>query len=150
MAKVTDFGFAKQSWNAKLNCVILSGTFCGTLPYECPEILEHKKYDAFKADTWSMVLFKCGLWCCLTNSPCAFQGVTLFIMLHDRFPFHYRDRKLMLSEIKDHPKFIRSRYTKKLPSGANSLIEHLLHPNEEKRATVQVILANNYLRNYAK
>lgn len=35
--------------------------FSGTLPYECPQILEHRQYDAFKADMFSM-------------------GVTLFIM----------------------------------------------------------------------
>ena len=65
VAKLTDFGFAKQCIDKKKN-LIMSNTFCGTLPYECPEILQHKQYNAFKADTWSM-------------------GVTIFIMLHDRF-----------------------------------------------------------------
>ena len=124
---MTDFGFAKQCYDDKHKCVILSGTLCGTVAYECPQILEHKKYDAFKADTWSM-------------------GVSLFIMLHDRFPFHFKDRKEMLTEIMDYPKFLRTRYVKKLPSDANSLVEQLLNPNEDERADVQVIIRSSYLR----
>lgn len=70
---MTDFGFAKQCFDAEKHRVILSTTFwylrtkcfyifknlivlfllhSGTLPYECPQILEHKPYDAFKADCW--------------------------------------------------------------------------------------------------
>lgn len=35
--KVTDFGFARQAVNKKGE-VILSGTFCGTLPYQSVSI----------------------------------------------------------------------------------------------------------------
>ncbi len=73
------------------------------------------------------------------------MGVTFFIMLFDRFPFHYKDRKQMLCEIKDYPKFIKSRYSKKLPSDATRLIEAMLHPDEAKRANVGLILSNRYL-----
>ena len=124
---MTDFGFAKQCYDESRQSVILSGTFCGTLPYECPQILEHKKYDAFKADTWSM-------------------GVSLFIMLYDHFPFHWKERKKMLAEIHDYPKFLRSRYVKKRPSDANRLLEQLLNPSEAERASVQDILDSPYLR----
>lgn len=68
-------------------------------------------------------------------------------MLHDRFPFHHKDRKLMLQEIKNYPRYLRSRYSKKLPNDANRLVEQLLHPDEAKRASVQTILTNTYLRN---
>lgn len=75
------------------------------------------------------------------------MGVTFFIMLFDRFPFHYKDRKVMLTEIKDHPKFLKSRYSKKLPSDGTRLLEQLLHPDEAKRAAVNVILSNRYILN---
>ena len=71
--KVTDFGFARQVVNKKGE-VILSGTFCGTLPYQSvsqwirglnkpnfyfifffkPEIIAQKMYDPIKADCWAM------------------------------------------------------------------------------------------------
>ncbi|KAH9409011.1 protein serine threonine kinase [Tyrophagus putrescentiae] len=129
VAKLTDFGFAKQCFDNDKHRVILSSTFCGTLPYECPQILEHKPYDAFKADCWSM-------------------GVTLFIMLFSAFPFHYKDRKQMLNEIKDYPKYLQARFmAKKLPGDALQLMEHLLHPDEAKRASVHAILSNRYILN---
>ena len=67
----------------------------------------------------------------ITSQDTWSMGVTLFILMHDRFPFHYKDRKEMLREIKDYPTFLRSRYVKKLPSKAVALQEHLLHPNED-------------------
>lgn len=125
VAKMTDFGFAK---NFDVDNMVPSTTFCGTVPYECPQILEHKPYNAFKADIWSM-------------------GVTLFIMLHNRFPFQYKDRKEMIRQVKDYPKFLRSRYVRQdLPSSAGRLLEVMLNPDEERRATVQDILRSSYLR----
>jgi len=55
IAKMTDFGFAKKIADSSRGEVTMSTTFCGTLPYECPQILEHKAYNGFKADIWSMV-----------------------------------------------------------------------------------------------
>ena len=94
------------------------------------------------------------------------MGVTFFVMFHNRFPFQlvfvldstavlnvdvhflrsYNDRKQMLREIKNYPQFIRSRYVKDLPSTAVRLVEELLHPDENKRASVQAILNNAYLK----
>ena len=127
IAKMTDFGFAKKIADSADGKVTMSTTFCGTLPYECPQILEHKAYNGFKADIWSM-------------------GVSFFIMLHDRFPFHFRDRKMMLKEIYDYPAYLRTRYVAKLPNDANRLIEELLHPEERRRGSVQTILKSPYLR----
>ena len=64
VAKLTDFGFAKKI-SDKSNKVTMSSTFCGTMPYESPQVLKRRPYNAFKADIWSM-------------------GVTIFIMLHQK------------------------------------------------------------------
>ena len=64
-----------------------------------------------------------------------------------RFPFRYKEgRKQMLADMMNHPSYVRSRYVKKLPPNADRLIEHLLHPDEHMRGTVQTILSNPYLR----
>lgn len=69
-----------------------------------------------------------------------------FVLL--AFPFHYKDRKQMLSEIKDYPKYLQARFlARKLPGDAMQLMEHLLHPDESKRASVHAILSNRYILN---
>jgi len=128
VAKLTDVGFAKQSYDTKAECVILSKTFCGTKPYECPQIVAHMQYDTFKADIWSM-------------------GVSLFIMLHARFPFHHREKKQFLAEMWDFPDYLRSRcVVKNLPRGATKLLEAMLNPSEKERATVNDLVTNAYLK----
>ena len=46
VAKVTDFGFAKESWDKERDRPLLSETFCGTEPYysvsrQVPTMLVH-------------------------------------------------------------------------------------------------------------
>lgn len=54
----------------------------------------------------------------------------------------------MLNEIKDYPKYLQARFmAKKLPGDALQLMEHLLHPDEAKRASVHAILSNRYILN---
>lgn len=129
VAKMSDFGFAKESFDRSSRRVLLSSTFCGTLPFECPQILEHKPYDAFKGDIWSM-------------------GVTFFIMFHNKFPFNYRDgSKAMLKQHYDYPGHIRSKYERKLPHDANRLCEDMLNPDEGKRCSVKELVSNSYIKN---
>jgi len=49
-AVLCDFGFSRDvNLDDKL-----SGTYCGSLPYVAPEIVNHHMYDPFKADCWSL------------------------------------------------------------------------------------------------
>ena len=92
VAKLTDFGFAKESYDQHKKEVILSETFCGTEPYYSPQIVDQQKYDPFMADCWSM-------------------GVLLFAMINNKFPFHFDEKtgpEGMLKEQMD-PKFLEKR-----------------------------------------
>lgn len=126
IAKLSDFGFARQSFDSATNKVLMSTTFCGTLPYYCPQLLQKVPYDTFKADVWAM-------------------GVSFFIMLENRFPFHFKEKPLMLQEMTDFPKFIRSRYSKELSNDARRLLETMLNPNEKERVNIGDVQHNRWL-----
>ena len=133
VAKLADFGLAKQCYNPETKSNIMSRTYCGTCSYECPQILQHHPYNGFKADIWSM-------------------GVTLFIMVHNKKPFDKNDnkKKMLKQMIKYYPKHLRNMYVKKdLPETAYKLQEDMLNPDEEKRAKVKDILQNEWLKRNA-
>ena len=88
VAKLTDFGFACEAVDDE-GFTILSETFCGTRPYYSPEILFNKGYNPLKADTWAM-------------------GVVLYILLHNKFPFHHKNKEQQQTEVLD-PKYINDR-----------------------------------------
>ena len=82
IAKLTDFGFATDQTVDTEGYPILSRTYCGTVPYYSPQIVTKKPYSPFKADVWA-------------------HGVVLYAMTHNRFPFHFKDTKLMVKEQND-------------------------------------------------
>ena len=89
VAKLTDFGFATEAIDSD-GAIVMSETFCGTMPYYCPQILSKKAYNPFKADVWA-------------------HGIVLYAMTHNRFPFHFKDRKVMIKE-QQNKKYIQSRF----------------------------------------
>ena len=54
VAKMTDFGFATESWDWKQQKPVLCRTWCGTAPYYPPQILRFIEYNPFAADCYSM------------------------------------------------------------------------------------------------
>lgn len=89
-------------------------------------MLEHRKYNAFKADIWAM-------------------GVSFYILLFSSFPFYFRDKKVMLAEMHNFPTHLQMRYPRRMPKEATKLVERLLHPDETKRGSVKTILKNSYI-----
>lgn len=133
VAKLTDFGFAKESYNSEKNEVILSETFCGTEPYYCPQIVMRKKYDPFMADCWAM-------------------GVVLFAMLNNKFPFHFGKQyypKGMLKEMLD-PNHLNSRYTKQFSKHVKDLTQKLLDPEESTRLPMEGVLKHKWIKEKGK
>ncbi|XP_075216090.1 testis-specific serine/threonine-protein kinase 1-like [Lycorma delicatula] len=74
--KLADFGFARFVVDNGGN-FLMSRTFCGSLPYTAPEILEGHAYDARKADMWSL-------------------GVVLYVMLNRSLPFESQSVKILI------------------------------------------------------
>lgn len=101
-------------------------TFCGTVPYKSPQLLAKKPYNGFKADVWAM-------------------GVSLYIMLHRRFPYHFRDREQMLAEAADYPAYIHSRYRKDLGEEAVALLDGMLAPEEGGRWSIKQVVGCGWL-----
>lgn len=127
-AKLTDFGFARQMYDSDSR---VSQTYCGTLPYNCPCKVAGNPYDPLKSDVWSM-------------------GVILYILLHNRFPFHYDDTKEMLLEMLNHPDYIRSRFSSEMPREGRQLFEAMLNPFEKKRCSLKYVIANQWLKQLSK
>ena len=125
VAKVTDFGFAKESWDNDRNQPLLSETFCGTEPYYSPQIVARRAYDPFAADVWAL-------------------GVMLFCMLNNKFPYHFGDSKAMLKEMYD-PKFIGTRYIKKFPADLRQLQEALFTVNEKDRISMADVMNHGWI-----
>lgn len=125
--KLTDFGFANLIMNESMNINdVLSETFCGTVPYYSPQLTSKKPYNPFKADVWAM-------------------GVVLYTMLHNRFPFHYKDVKKMYNEQTDYPDYIKSRFATNISKPVQELMLLMFHPNDSIRVTMQQVLAHDWV-----
>ena len=126
IAKLTDFGFAKESVDKETNEMIVSETFCGTEPYYSPQIVMRKPYNPFLADVWAM-------------------GVVLFAMLNNKFPFHFGDARVMLREQKD-PNHIRKRYVKEFSKEYKQLQEDMFEVNEKERISCSECLESEWVK----
>ena len=133
VAKLTDFGFAKESYDQEKQAVIFSDTYCGTEPYYSPQIVKRKPYDPFMADCWAM-------------------GVVLFAMLNNKYPFHFGKKigpKGMLNEMMD-PHHLVKRYVKDFSKHVKNLIERLLDPEENTRISMQEVLSHKWIKEKGK
>ena len=125
-AKLTDFGFVKESWDQNKQEVILSDTFCGTEPYYSPEILRKVKYDPYKADVWAM-------------------GITLFAMTNNKYPFHFAKVKQHLKEIDD-PDHLKGRFIKKFSRHYKELLKKMLERNEPERIGIKDVCDHKWIK----
>ncbi|NXG07576.1 TSSK1 kinase, partial [Sakesphorus luctuosus] len=75
--KLIDFGFSKPLSRDVNGKIILSNTFCGSLAYSAPELIERVPCDPRVSDMWSL-------------------GIILFAMLYASQPFDTSNVKEML------------------------------------------------------
>lgn len=122
---IIDFGFAEETTLVdvetgetlprKLN------SFCGSLDYSAPEILQHIEFDGKKADVWSL-------------------GVVVYALLTGNFPFEAKKRHRILEKIVigDYP----------IPSGishtACSLLNQMLQKHPDNRSSISSLLEHEW------
>lgn len=124
--KLSDFGFANFVLEEEKNVYEqLSTTYCGTLPYYSPQLLQKRPYSPFKADVWAM-------------------GIVLFAMLTNRFAYHFQDTKKMLAEMLDWPAFIRTRFDGQSPL-VKDLLQNIFLPDDRQRPTMKEVLEHRWI-----
>lgn len=99
---------------------MLSSTHCGTEKYMAPEILQKKRYDPMKADTWSL-------------------GVCLYVMLADCYPFDNKDKVLMVRKMENRDWKFPPKVQDNVSGLCINLSKRLLEPNVEKRIQMKQI-----------
>jgi len=116
--KIGDFGFARY-----LNPGESSHTYCGSKAYVALEIMQSVEYSDNSVDIWS-------------------AGVILYVMLTGIMPFDDRKQKEMIAMQRAH----RIRFPRGMPSdSARRLIMHMLHPDPNKRITLDRIITSEWL-----
>lgn len=120
--KIADFGFARR-----MTPTDLSKTYCGSMAYAAPEILEGIPYTGREADVWS-------------------SGVILFIMLAALMPF--RDESIGKLTLDQHRPLRYPDHIRVSPSGRH-LVERLLNVEPHKRPTCHHILTSGWIKTNA-
>uniref|UniRef100_H3ACH2 non-specific serine/threonine protein kinase n=2 Tax=Latimeria chalumnae TaxID=7897 RepID=H3ACH2_LATCH len=122
--KLSDFGFSRRCFFDDTGKYVFSKTFCGSAAYAAPEVLQGIPYQPKVYDIWSM-------------------GVILFIMVCGSMPYDDSNIKRMLRIQKEHRvDFPRS---KNVGPECKDLIYRMLHPDVQRRATIDDILYHPWL-----
>ncbi|NXL85068.1 TSSK3 kinase, partial [Alectura lathami] len=118
--KLTDFGFAKR---LPRGCRELSHTFCGSMAYTAPEVLQGVPHDSRKGDIWSL-------------------GVILYILLCAQMPFDDINIPQMLHQQQKGvslPRGLRVSIT------CQDLLKSLLEPDMALRPSVEWVSRHPWL-----
>lgn len=124
-AKLSDFGFARVCVDKKLKD-IYSDTFCGSLSYTAPEILQGSPYYPKPTDVWSL-------------------GIVVYVMLNRAMPFEDKHiKQLYQAQVNRSWKF-RSRYIDTLSDNCKRLITFMLEPNFQNRIKVEQVISSEWI-----
>jgi serine/threonine protein kinase len=115
--KLADFGFARSIESDLLN------TFCGTLCYAAPELLQTKPYIGPKVDSWAL-------------------GVCLYGMLTGNMPFGSGQDPANLAQAIRSGVFATPSY---MSAGARDVLRCLLRVDFEERTSVERVLLHPWL-----
>lgn len=119
--KLTDFSYSLVCKDENP----LTQTFCGSLPYMPPEILQQGPYNPQLADVWSL-------------------GVCLYIVLNDKLPFKVDNVQMMiLSQLGrrfEHRQKIRER----LSYQCQDIVNQMLDPDITSRIKTDRLLAHEW------
>ena len=114
--KLCDFGWAKQLTLRNRS------SFCGTVEYMAPEIIESENYD-YSVDIWSL-------------------GILLYELLMGHSPFKDKTTKNTIVNIKMH----NLKFDKEVSEECKDLINKLLEVNKDKRINIKDILNHQFVK----
>ena len=119
--KLCDFGYSIEL-HSELHC-----TFCGTVEYMAPEIIDKEYYD-YSVDIWSL-------------------GILLYEMNYGHSPFASNNMRNIMNKIKKHNINFDE---KKISEDCKDLISNLLDVIPEKRYKLYDILNHPFIMKYYK
>ncbi|KAN0032014.1 hypothetical protein ACTFIV_005887 [Dictyostelium citrinum] len=117
--KIADFGWSVHAPNSKRS------TFCGTLEYLPPEVIEKKGYDQ-TADVWSL-------------------GILIFEFLVGRSPFTSDEEKNIFHNIQENDVY----YPSSISPEAKDLISRLLVSDPHQRITLKEVINHPWIKKHA-
>lgn len=146
-AKLSDFGFAKickpnggggdnnaddhdDADEFAQTMAELSRTYCGSMAYAAPEILQNRPYDAKMADIWSL-------------------GVILFIMVFAHQPFNDASYVQLLNAQLSRRIYVAADIEMTLTRGCKHTIRALLEPDVPRRAALDDVLHRKWLKKFS-
>lgn len=123
--KLCDFGFTR------LFTIFdkASETYCGSIIYAPPEVINSKPYNPKKADMWSF-------------------GVTIFIMLNGEHPYSTSSISTLYDEQINCNWKIVTRIFSELTEGAKDAYEMLLEPDPMSRWNIEDFINCNWMKSF--
>ena len=121
--KLCDFGWAKELTLENRS------TFCGTVEYMAPEIVENENYD-YGVDIWSL-------------------GILLYELLYGHSPFKANNTKNVILNIKSH-ELTYDDNNKTVSKSCKDLIKKLLNNNPQKRYKIKDILEHPFIKKHSE
>ena len=121
--KLCDFGWAKELTLENRS------TFCGTVEYMAPEIVENENYD-YGVDIWSL-------------------GILLYELLYGHSPFKANNTKNVILNIKSHELTYDDK-KKNISNSCKDLIKKLLNNNPQKRYKIKDILEHPFIKKHSE
>ena len=121
--KLCDFGWAKELTLENRS------TFCGTVEYMAPEIVENENYD-YGVDIWSL-------------------GILLYELLYGHSPFKANNTKNVILNIKSH-ELTYDDTNKIVSNSCKDLIKKLLNNNPQKRYKIKDILEHPFIKKHSE
>lgn len=124
---LTDFGFSKSFIRSDER----SRSFCGSAAYAAPEVIQGIPYPPMAHDQWSL-------------------GVVLFIMVCGTMPYDDSNVRQMVREQLNHKIRFPPQAAINLSAQCKDLISKLIHPDLNKRLTIQEVQNHPWLINRLK
>ena len=133
---ISDFGLSRLVWRESVQELMLSKTYCGTVPYMAPEILNIKEtsnevylgYNAKAADVWAL-------------------GVSLYYLFNKDYPFKLGNkyRAKAIKKMNEKSWDFNNRNSSKPSDDLRDILTVIFEPNVNLRPTVEKLTHHKWV-----